>query len=197
MEHELPHEHVEHAEHAEHAASSGNAFLIKVSGTIAVLAVLAAVIASLESVETASTIGAKNEAVLKQTLASDQWSFYQAKSLKQKMYEIAAVTPGSAKTEEFGKEAERYADESKDIMRDAKELEKQRDEKLEEADHHEQRHHELTLSATMVHIAIAIATISIITRGQRWPWITSILLGLAGAVLAVWTYLGPMAAAHH
>jgi hypothetical protein len=194
---ELPHEHVEHAEHAEHAASSGNAFLITVSGTIAVLAVLAAVIASLESVETADTIGAKNEAVLKQTQASDQWAFYQAKSLKQKMYEIAAVTPASGKAEEFGKEAQRYADESKDIMREAQDLEKQRDEKLSDADRHEARHHGLTLSATMVHIAIAIATISIITRGQRWPWIASILLGLAGALLAAWTYFGPVAAAHH
>jgi hypothetical protein len=196
MEHELPHEHVEHAEHAEHAASSGNAFLITVSGTIAVLAVLAAVIASLESVETASTIGAKNEAVLKQSQASDQWAFYQAKSLKQKMYEIAAVTPASGKAEEFGKEAQRYADESKDIMRDAKELEQQRDEKLSEADHHEVRHHGLTVSATMVHIAIAIATISIITRGQRWPWIASIILGVSGAGLALWTYLGPLTSTH-
>ncbi len=190
---ELPHEHVEHAEHA---AASGNAFLITVSGTIAVLAVLAAVIASLESVETAATIGAKNEAVLKQTQASDQWAFYQAKSLKQKMYEIAAATPANGKSEEFGKEAQHYADETKDILRDAKELEKQRDEKLVEADHREERHHGLTLSATMVHIAIAIATISIITRGQRWPWIASIILGVAGATLAVWTYLGPVAAAH-
>jgi hypothetical protein len=185
---ELPHEHLEHAEHAEHAVESGSSFLITVSATIAVLAVVAAVLASLESTETATAIGEKNEAVLKQNQASDQWAFYQAKSLKQKMYEIAAAT-GSPKADDFTKEANRNSTEGKEIKKQAEELEKTRDEKLIEAEKHEKREHELTIAATLVHVGIAIATVSIITRGQRWPWHGSIVLGIAGVLTAIWTYL--------
>jgi hypothetical protein len=184
---ELPHEHVEHAEHAEHAAESGSSFLITVSATIAVLAVVAAVLASLESTETATAIGEKNEAVLKQNQASDQWAFYQAKSVKQKMYEIAAAT-GGPKADDFVQEANRNATEAKEIQKQAKELEKTRDEKLAEAERHEMREHRLTIATTLVHVGIALATVSIITRGQRWPWQGAIVLGLAGVLMAIWTY---------
>jgi hypothetical protein len=184
---EQPHEHIEHAEHAEDAAHSGSSFLITVSATIAVLAVVAAVLASLESVETATAIGEKNEAVLKQNQASDQWAFYQAKSLKQKMYEIAAAA-GGAKADDFVKEANRNATESKEIQKRAEELEKIRDEKLAEAETHEKRAHRLTIATTLVHVGIAIATVSIITRGQRWPWHGAIVLGLAGVLVAIFTY---------
>ena len=135
---ELPLEHMEHAEHAEHAVESGNSFLITVSATIAVLAVAAAIIASFESYETGTAIGEKNEAVLRQNQASDQWAYYQAKSLKQKMYEIA-VASDSPKTADFAKEAKRQEDESKEVQKKAQELEKERDEKLAEAQKHEER----------------------------------------------------------
>jgi cell division protein FtsN len=187
MEEELAHEHMEHAEHAEHAVESGNTFLITVSATIAVLAVAAAIIASFESYETGTAIGEKNEAVLKQNQASDQWAYYQAKSLKQKMYEIAAAGEGP-KAADFEKNAKRQEEESKEIQNKAQELEKERDEKIAEAEKHEAREHGLTFSATLVHVGIAIATISIITRGRRSPWLASIVLGLAGVVTAAWTY---------
>lgn len=73
MSEELANEHLEHAEHAEHAVAEGNSFLITVSATIAALAVVAAIIASLETVETSGAISEKNDAVLKQSQASDQW----------------------------------------------------------------------------------------------------------------------------
>jgi hypothetical protein len=184
---ELPQEHLEHAEHAERAAESGSSFLITVSATIAVLAVAAAIIASFETYETGTSIGEKNEAVLKQSQASDQWAYYQAKRVMQKMYEIG-VASGTAKSDDFAKEAVHYDQEGKEIQKQAQELEKARDEKLAEAKRHEAREHGLTFSATLVHVGIAIATIAIITRGQRWPWIGSIILGLAGAATAAWTY---------
>ncbi len=35
---------------------------------------------------------------------------------------------------------------------------------------HEHRHHRLTLAATFLHVGIAVSTIAIIAKGQRWPW---------------------------
>ena len=92
-----PTEHFEQAEHAEHAAHSGNPFLARVAVTIAILAVIAAFIGSLETIETAATIDAKSQATLFQDKATDSWGFYQAKSLKKNLYDIAAgpVVPGA------------------------------------------------------------------------------------------------------
>src|SRR6478736_8173248 len=43
----------------------------------------------------------KNEAVLERAEASDQWNFYQAKSLKQNMAEVAAASIADPKAAEF------------------------------------------------------------------------------------------------
>lgn len=185
---ELPHEHIEHAEHAEHAAHAGDGFLIKVSATIAALAVIAAIISSLETVETSGVITSKNDAVLKQNQASDQWTYYQAKSLKQNMYEIAAANAGD-KRDDYLKRAQRYDGEAKDIEKKAHELEEQRDHFLHQGDAHEHRHHGLTLAATLVHVGIAVTTLAIITKGRRWPWYAGMALAAAGVAKAVFTYL--------
>ena len=80
-----PTEHFEHAEHAEHVAHLGDPFMTKVSVTIALLAVLAATVGSLETIETADVTVTKNEAVLLQNKATDNWNFFQAKSLKKNL----------------------------------------------------------------------------------------------------------------
>lgn len=184
---ETANEHLEHAEHAEHAAHEGNSFLMTVSATIAALAVAAAIVASLEAMETAETISEKNAAVLKQSQASDQWAFYQAKSLKQRMLEIATAG-GHPKSADYEKEAKRYGAEIEEIQKRAKELDHERDEALEAADRHEKRHHGLTVSATMLHVAIAVCTVSIITRGRRWPWAAALALAFVGILKALIVY---------
>lgn len=186
---ESPTEHFEHAEHAQHAAHSGDQFLSVVSVTIAILAVVAATIGSFESIETAATISAKNEAVFFQNKETDTWNFFQAKSLKKNMYEIAAVN-NPAKADDFMKQAKRYDDESRDVQKEAAELENHKNEKLRESDEHEHRHHVLTVGVTLVHIGIAIATISIVMRGWRWPWHGSMALGALGALAAIYAYVG-------
>ena len=185
-------EHLEHAEHAEHAAHEGNPFIITVSVTIAILAVVAATIGSLETVESGAAISEKNEAVLRQSQASDQYAFYQAKSLKKNLLEIA-ISGGNPKAAEYAGTVKRYEDEGKEIQKKADEFEKQRDEKLAKSNHHEERHHILTMGVTLLHVAIAVATVAIITKGQRWPWYGAIILGLAGVAVSAYAYL-PMAA---
>ena len=180
-------EHLEHAEHAEHAAHAGNRFITLVSMTIALLAVIAAVIGSLESIETAATVSERTAATLFQNQATDQWGLYEAKSLKKNMYEIAAAN-GGPNVASFAETAKRNDDESKPIKEKATELEKQVEEKLRSSEAHEQRLHTLTFAVTLLHVAIAIATISIITQGARWPWIGSIWLGIFGILAAIRAY---------
>ena len=52
----------------------------------------------------------KNEAVLERAEATDQWNFYQAKSMKQNMAEIAAANATDPrKAEQYQADAKRYA----------------------------------------------------------------------------------------
>lgn len=183
-----PTEAFEHAEHAEHAAHSGSRFATSVAITIAVLAVLAATVASLETIESGSAISAKSEAVLFQNRATDQWGFFQGKSLKKNMYDMAAVQD-AVHASAFTDKARKNEAESQEIQAKARELEHRSEERLHAGQHHEHRHHRLTLGATLLHIAIAVATISIITGGQRWPWFASLGLGVAGTIAAGTAYL--------
>lgn len=47
---------------------------------------------------------------------------------------------------------------------------------------HEARHHWLTGAATLFEIAIALATVSLVTR-KKWLWVESAALGISGLVL--------------
>jgi hypothetical protein len=185
-----PTEHFEHAEHAEHAAHSGDPFLPIVAITIAILAVIAAFIGSLETIETAATIDAKNEAVLFQDKATDSWNFYQAKSLKKNLYEIAASLAGPGdKADGFTKQSKKYDSDQKSIELQAKTQEDLREQELKSSEKHEHRHQILTIAVTLLHISIAIATIAIVRPGTRWPWYAALTLGALGSLGAAFAYL--------
>jgi hypothetical protein len=177
----------EHMEHAEHAAKAGDKLLTNVSITIAVLAVLSAVTGSLETVASGQALAQKNEAVLSQARASDSWAFYQAKSLKKHIYGIAADA-GGPKADKYRKtQADNAADEER-IQNEAKAFEKERDEKLKLSETAENRHHTLTVAATLLHMGIAISTIAIIAH-KKWPWLASLVLAVVGSGLAIWAYI--------
>jgi hypothetical protein len=188
MSDDSPSDALEHAEHAEHAAHEGTPFMLTVSVTIAILAVLAASVGSLESIETAATLGEQNAASLAQNKTSDQWAYFQAKSIKKNAYDIAARQNGPL-AEEFSREAKRYEKESEEARAKGEEYERKVEEKLQASERHERRHHILTTAVTLLHVGIAITTIAIITRGRRWPWLTGIALGGAGVALAAYAYL--------
>ncbi len=180
-------EHHEHAEHAAHAAESGDNLIPQVTFTIAVLAVAAAISASLETTESDAAIVAKNDAVLAQDQATDEWGFANSKSLRKKVYEIAADAAGP-KAPGYAKSAvHEGADETK-ANAVAKSYEAKRDAALEVADRHEIRHGRLTVASTLLHMSIAIATLAILMH-RRWPWYTAIALSAVGVAVAAWAYL--------
>ena len=185
---ESPAEHFERAEHAGHAAESGDSFLVTVSVTIAILAVVAATLGSLETVESGFAISDKNESVLIQNRASDQWAFFQSQNIRKNMYLIAAATTPD-KAADFTQKSKEYESEGAETRKEAERLEHERDAKMEDSLHHEHRHHVVTIGVTLVHVSIAIATVAIIMRGRRWPWYAAIALGLLGSSVAGYAYL--------
>jgi len=178
---------LEHREHAEHAAHARDPLITRVSITIALLAVVAAVAGSLETVENGAAITESSRAVLAQDKATDAWNFYQAKSLKKRIDSMAA-DQGGPKADKYRDAAAKEDSEEAGIQAEAKQHEAERDALLRSSERHEQRHHRLTGAATLLEMAIAIATIAIITT-RRWPWLVSILLGIGGLAVGAWALL--------
>ena len=177
----------EHAEHAAHAAETGDSLISQVTFTIAVLAVVAAVAASLETTESDAAISAKNDAVLVQDQATDQWGFANSKSLRKNIYTIAADAAGP-RAAAYAKSAAKESGDEKVAQDKAKALEAKRETFLAQGEQHEVRHGRLTVASTLLHMAIAIATLAIILH-RKWPWFAALGLSAAGLAVGAWAYL--------
>ena len=47
----------------------------------------------------------------------------------------------------------------------------------------------LTVGVTLIHVAIAVATLSIILRGRSWPWHAALVLAAIGSLVAAFAYV--------
>jgi hypothetical protein len=155
------HEEIHHS--AEH---SGEKWISWVALSTAILAVLAA-IAGLLSGKHA------NEAMMSQIEASDQWGYYQAKSIKASVLD-AKIALSSVPNEADSQKRERYEKEQEEIKTEA-------EHKQIEAKSNFHQHEVFARGVTMFQIAIAIAAISALTK-KRSFWIVSLFFGIAGCV---------------
>lgn len=164
--------------HEMHEAEVRDKWLGYVALASGVLAAFAAVVGLFESQATSKTILTKNEAILLQSKASDQWNFYQAKSIKGHMYEVnAKLYPKQA--DDFAKEIKKYGADKTEIKAKAEEFEKKVEEKNAESEHFFELHHLYSFSATFLHIAIALASISALTKKKQLLYI-AVVCGLVG-----------------
>jgi hypothetical protein len=99
------------------------------------------------------------------------------------MYEIAAEQPGV----DVGKlraKAQTHADEEATLQTKAKAKEAEVAHQVALSESAMERHHRLTYATNIVHLAIAIASISIIVR-RRWLWVASLVCLAAGIVVGL------------
>lgn len=119
-----------------------------------------------------------NEALIEQIRSSDQWNFFQSKSIKS---EIAASTdkiirsiPGAKSPDEPAQTIARYEKEKQEIREKAEEFEKI-------SENHLKIHVTLSKAVTIFQIAIAISAIAILTR-KKALWYGSMALAMVGIV---------------
>jgi len=165
---EVPLEHL-HEQVQQTVERSGETWISWVALSTAILAVLAA-IAGLLSGKHA------NEAIMSQIEASDQWNYYQAKSIKASVLDAKMSLAGAVDEKDRAK-ATRYEEEQADIKKEA-------EQKESAAKTNFHRHEVYARGVTMFQIAIAIAAISALTRKRRF-WIVSLLFGAVGCVFVV------------
>lgn len=182
MEHGAVEEQLKQVEEAmeeiKHHEEEERGWLSYVSLSTAIIAILTALAGLYESQVTSQTILAKNDAVLLQSQASDQWAFYQAKSLKGHIYKVnSELYP--QKADDFKNKVDKYEKEQAHIMAEAKKLEELREAKNHESEHFYHKHHTLSFAITFLQISIAIASISALTRNKKF-WMGSLALGTIG-----------------
>ena len=178
-------EHLEHAEHAAQAARAGGPAAAAIPLSITVMAVLAAVFGSMETTSASRAVLARSDAAIRQGEASDLWGFYQARSIKKNMYEIAAAQAENEAAKALKAQADHYASEEAEIQTNARAKEKEVRKQEEISEAAMERHHSLTIAVNIIHLAIALASISIVMR-RRWLWYGSIgvmALGFAAAFI--------------
>jgi len=177
-----PHDHA--VEHEGHKPGLGQ----QVAIFTAVLATVGAIVSFFGGHTQNNALLFKNEAVLERAEASDQWNFYQAKSMKQNLAELAAaINTDPKKVEFYQSEAKRYSQEKKDIEKVAREHEAKSKHFTEMSDHALHPHHYLAISMTLLQIAIALASITVLTQ-KRWLLAGAALAALGGSVLGVLAY---------
>jgi len=135
--------------------------------------------------------GYSTQSVISQTLASDQWAFFQAKSTKQNLYQLQleqlqlqslliskehpAKDDFEKKIADYQKRSARYEAEKKDIERKAREYESLRDDA--------KRHGKpFALAVMFLQVAILLNSIAGLMK-KKHIWWASIPVGLTGIVL--------------
>lgn len=162
---------------------------------IAVFTALLAVIAAIGSLRAGLLVNeallSKNEEISLRTQATDQWNYYQSKSIKGVVYATTAqlLPPGSPALRSSLTAVARYGREQESIQAKAAGLEKSADEKDKTSAQDMDQHHIFAFSVSLCQIAIALSAIAALTRSRR-VWVFSLAAGLAGAAALLGGFFG-------
>lgn len=174
-----------HEDEVDHHAERREPLAQKIALFSAVLATIGAVVSLLGGHTENDALYQKNEAVLLKARASDSWSYYQAEEIKRHLLETTqALAPAPDGPQRLAK----YAALSHRLQAEAMAL----DARSEAADEESQRslrpHVKLSIAMTFVQIAIALASITALTR-RRWLFGLAGASALIGVVLAIFAWL--------
>jgi len=187
---EVPSPHEKHIEHTtEHAHGRGDNFASRIAVMTALMATLGAMLSyQAGSTESEAAMDKNNAAIIK-TEAANQWNYYQAKSSRQNLAELATHIPG-VDAAHYKDEIERYRGQKEEVRKQAEKLEatsRDWDQKSAEALH---QHHRWAQAMTAIQIAISLAAITLLTR-KEWLKRMSYTAGGVAVILGslAWLHL--------
>ncbi len=184
------HAHGPHDHELEHAAQGhGNSFTNKIAMFTAIIATVGAIFGYMGGATQAAAGLYKNDAAIKKTEASNQWNYYQAKSSKQNLMELALELAPASKADHYKNQIERYKTEKADIKVIAEKLETQSKEFDEMSEAQMHQHHRWAQATTVLQVAIALAAIALLTRKV---WVEYAMFGTG----ALGVGIGILAALH-
>ena len=176
------HVHGPHDHELEHATQGhGGSHTNSIAMFTAVIATVGALFGYMGGATQANAGLYKNNAAIKKTEASNQWNYYQAKSSKQNLSELAMeLTP--LKKDFYLDEVKRYKSEKSEIKVAAEKLEAESKHWDEQSDEQMHQHHRWAQATTALQVAIALAAIALLTKKK---WLEYAMLGVAALGLGV------------
>lgn len=188
-EHHGVHIHQPHEEMVEHGAHF-DSLAQRVALTTAILATIGALFGYQSGQVQTDAILLKNNSIGKMTVASDRWAYYQAKSTREFISKAMSSLATDDKTRErFNAEAERYAKEKEEIKKEADKLTGESQALDQESEGKVKPHERMALGVTLMQVAVALASITVLTRKQ-WLYVGSLAFAAAGICVAIWGYAG-------
>lgn len=194
-----PHDHaVEHAaqghghgdDHAaSHGSEGGGSSMSKIAMFTAIVATVGAIFAYMGGATQANAGLLKNDAAIKKTEASNQWNYFQSKSTKQSLAELARDLAPEDRKATYQAKVDRYESEKNEIKVAAEKLEADSHKFDRQSEEQMHQHHRWAQATTALQVAIALAAIALLTRKK---WLEYGMYGVAGIGVVV----GALAALH-
>lgn len=187
-------EHATHGHHDDHSSSHGQegngSSMNKIAMFTAIVATVGAIFAYMGGATQANAGLMKNDAAIKKTEASNQWNYFQSKSTKQSLAELARdLTPAETEKAKYQAKIDRYEKEKNEIKAVAEKLEADAHAFDQKSDAQMHQHHRWAQATTALQVAIALAAIALLTKKK---WLEYGMYGVAALGLGV----GALAALH-
>jgi Na+/glutamate symporter len=183
-----PHDHeLEHAKTGGHSDQSG--MINQIAMFTAIIATIGAIFGYMGGATQANAGLYKNNAAIKKTEASNQWNYFQSKSTKQSLAELARDLATENKKATYQSKVERYEKEKNEIKVAAEKLESDATKWDRRSDEEMHQHHRWAQSTTVLQVCIALAAIALLTKKK---WLEYAMFGAGGIGLVV----GLLAAIH-
>jgi Domain of unknown function (DUF4337) len=174
-------------EHEKKEDKKSGAWIKALSLSTAIIAVFAAVASLMSGSYSNEAILDKSEAMLQESLASDQWALYQAKGIKGAIATGQAGIIADTKPDAAAKlmsESVRYGKEQEEIKKEALKIESEVKTKNEESAELMERHHKFAICVTLLQIAIALSAIAALTR-RKPLWFVGLATSVGGVAMFV------------
>jgi len=181
LEHATQHAAAGHEEHAHHGVGGGS-MTNQIAMFTAVIATVGAIFAYMGGATQANAGLYKNNAAIKKTEASNQWNYYQSKSSKQNLSELALVLVAEDKKDYYKKEIDRYKLEKAEIKLAADKLEAEATDWDKKSDEQMHQHHRWAQATTALQVSIALAAIALLTR-KKWLEVGMFGVGAVGVAI--------------
>lgn len=176
--------HGPHDHELEHASghSSGQSMTSQIAMFTAIIATVGAIFGYMAGATQADAGIFKNNAAIVKTEAANQWNYYQSKSSKQNLWELALDVAPKNRVEFYTSEIARYKLEKAEIKKAAEKLEAEVKEWEERSEHEMHQHHRWALATTILQVCVALAAIALLTRKD---WLKKCMYGVGALGVGV------------
>ena len=165
--------------HTGHHDHSGDTFGQGVGVAVGIIGIILAIV----------TIGshrAHTQAVINRTEENDQWSFYQAKKIRQQVLDVGADLARSLSADESKVQAivDKYTQQSQHYAQETKEIDKEARAKHEETERQEGRAVRLDLGEGFLELGLVLSSLYFLSKRKFFP-VIGVTAAVIGTVLGI------------